>query len=68
MKVDLTARDLELMLMLLNDEVTDKIDLNDPNIIAIEEFTLLEKLENALRNGAAFEQETFDMKTSNVFH
>lgn len=68
MKIDFTSRDIELMLMMLHEVLSDKIELNDPDVMSMEEFALLEKLENALRNSEASEQETFDAKTSNVYH
>jgi hypothetical protein len=59
---------MELLLLLMNDVIADKLDMNDPDAVTIEELSLIEKLENALRTVASSEQDFFGVKTGNVYH
>ncbi|MHB9154328.1 MAG: hypothetical protein ACYC5N_01390 [Endomicrobiales bacterium] len=56
MKVDLTFRDIELILMLIGDAAAGDFPDSSP-IYSMEELSLVEKLEAALRRGEILEKE-----------
>jgi len=60
MKIDLTPRDIELLLELLSDTVTDELDFKSPITYSIEELALIDKLETALRKSDLDEPELMD--------
>jgi len=68
MKIELSSRDIELILLLLQESVSDKLDTNNPDALSLEEFALMERLENALRNIEASEQDILDIKSGTVYH
>jgi hypothetical protein len=60
MKIDLTARDIELLLTLLADTISDDQGFKSPIAYSIEELALIDKLEAALRKGDMEEPELMD--------
>lgn len=68
MKVDLTQRDIELLLLVLNDVAQSYDNLDEQPIYSIEEFTLVEKLEAALRKSESAEKMLLDTKVERVYH
>jgi hypothetical protein len=60
MKIDLTARDIEILLTLLADSVTDENGYKTPMAFSIEELAIIDKLEAALRKENLGEPELMD--------
>jgi len=70
MKIDLTQKEIELLLLLMNDVFIDDLGSNDTTILTIEERALMEKLEAALRSTYIFEKGLLSGNTdpSNLSH
>jgi hypothetical protein len=60
MKIDLTARDIELLLALLADTAYGKKGFNASIVYSMEELVLIDKLEAALRQETVDEPELMD--------
>jgi hypothetical protein len=60
MKIDLTARDIEILLTLLADSVTDENGYKTPMAFSIEELAIIDKLEAVLRKENIEEPELMD--------
>lgn len=60
MKIDLTERDIELLLSLLADAATDDVNYRPSSFFSIEEIALIDKLEAALKKGDLDEPELMD--------
>jgi len=60
MKIDITAREIELMLMLLSDVASDDTSDKPSSFYSIEEIALMEKFEAALRKSDLIEPELLD--------
>jgi hypothetical protein len=60
MKIDLTARDIEILLTLLADNVSDEEGCKMPIAFSIEELAIIDKLEAALRKDNIEEPELMD--------
>lgn len=68
MKIDLTPREMELMLMLLNDAASEEfVRMSGFNIFSMEELSLMDKLENALKQEIT-EKGLPDIKVSTLRH
>ena len=48
MKIDMTPREIELLLILINEAAQGDFTLDGPPIFSIEELSLIKKLESAL--------------------
>jgi hypothetical protein len=68
MKMDLTPRDIEYLLLLVNEMIADKMDMNDPEAVSIDEMMLVEKLETALNSMTTNEHDIFGGKSTNMYH
>ena len=70
MKVELTQRDIELLLILLNENaVGDLGDLKNQPSFSIEELALIDKLEAAIRQNELLDKILFDVsKSDNTYH
>ena len=68
MKVELTARDIELMIALLAQSASDDMFFNPSQLFSIEEMALLEKLESALRKCDPKEVDILDTGSSGFCH
>lgn len=68
MRVELTQREIELLLLLMNDMFADGMGGDDAPIMSLEERALMEKLEAALRSTSLFEKNVLDANSSNLSH
>jgi hypothetical protein len=73
MKIDLTQKEIELLLLLMNDvfiEDIGSLGSNNTPILTLEERALMEKLESALRSTYIFEKGLLDSNPnpSNLSH
>jgi hypothetical protein len=70
MKVDLSSRDIELLLLLINESASpDGFTLNDAGVFSFEELALIEKLESALKKCEMIEKTMLDAPSSDtVYH
>jgi len=71
MKIDLTSREVELILALLSDIAADgeEFDLNTQSALSIEELALIEKLEMALkREELLSEKSLMNLNNNNLLH
>ena len=64
MKVDLTTRDIELILSLLSESAGDDIYFKSSMLYSMEELMLLEKLESALSKCDSKEADILDTGSS----
>jgi 3-deoxy-D-arabino-heptulosonate 7-phosphate (DAHP) synthase class II len=68
MKLDLTLRDIELMLMLMHEAATLDTGENAQPVFTMEEMALIDKLETALKREEILSQEIFDTSVSTLTH
>ena len=70
MKIDLTKKEIELLLLLMNDVFIEDLGSIDTPILTLEERALMEKLESALRSTYIFEKGLLDSNPnpSNLSH
>jgi hypothetical protein len=68
MRVELSQKEIELLLLLMNDMFSDGMGGDDAPIMSLEERVLMEKLESALRNTSVFEKSILDVNSSNLSH
>ncbi len=68
MKIDLTARDIELMIAILSESASDDMFFKPSQLYSMEEITLLEKLESALRKCDLKEVDILDTGSSGFCH
>jgi hypothetical protein len=63
MKIDFTMREIEIILMLLNEVASEEFPLGNSAFYSVDELTLVNKLENALKAEMLL-KETLDMETN----
>ena len=68
MKVDLTARDIELILSLLAGSAAEDMYFRSPSLYSLEESALLDKLEAALKKFSSKEIDILDTGSSGFCH
>ncbi len=68
MKIELSVRDIEIILSLLSEVTMDEYGMMSNSSSAMEEFALLDKLETALKRGLLMERELLDTSGSNLCH
>lgn len=68
MKVELSARDIELILFLLGNTLVNDFDTGKPLIFSIEDISLIEKLEKALDKHKQEPKETVNLNPNNLSH
>ncbi|MFH1369644.1 MAG: hypothetical protein ABII64_11030 [Elusimicrobiota bacterium] len=68
MKIELTQKEIELLLLLLNDAFAGDFTPNGNPILTLEERELIEKLESALRNTYLFDKGLLNNSQSNLSH
>jgi len=68
MKVDLSVRDIELILSLLSDSGPDELGMAPSLVYSFEEVALLEKLETALKKCDLAEKDILDTGSSGFCH
>ena len=68
MKVDLSVRDIELILNLLNNAIDEDFVICEDASFTSAEVALISKLESALRAQAFSQKVAFDTGTSDTFH
>ena len=68
MKVELSARDIELILFLLGNTLVNDFDTGKPLIFSIEDIALIEKLEKALNKHKQEPKEAVNLNPSNLSH
>ncbi len=68
MKVDLTTREIELILLLVNEIAMENWDSKKNPAFSLEELTLIEKLETALRKEDIVNKTIPNSSQSNLLH
>jgi len=68
MKVELTSRDIELILSLLAESASEELYFRSSSLYSVEEIALLEKLESALRKCDLKEADILDTGSSGFCH
>ncbi len=68
MKVDLTQRDIELLLFLVNEAAAGDSGLKKRTKFTIQELALLTKLEKALKNEDIIEKIVYNASKSSTLH
>ena len=67
MKVDLTPREIELILLLVGDSAASEFEFDEPSLYSMEELTLISKLESALKQNS-HALDLSEMGTSTLRH
>lgn len=65
MKIELTEKEIELLLLLINDVVTNNFNVNGKPIYSLEEINLIEKFENALKLHEISKKNILDLEKDN---
>ncbi len=68
MKVDLTQRDVELLLFLINEAAQGELGTRKRSRFTIQELSLISKLEKALRNDDLIEKILFSAGKESTLH
>jgi len=68
MKIDFTPREVELLLMLINDVADADMALAEPAVYSIEELSIIGKLEAALRQNITLREFAETVNGSNLKH
>jgi hypothetical protein len=68
MKVELSPRDIELILFLLGNTLANDFDSGKPLIYSIEDIALIEKLEKALLKHKQEPKDPVNLNPSNLSH
>ena len=68
MKVDLTQRDIELLLFLINEAASGELGTRKRTRFTIQELSLISKLEKALRNDDLIEKILFNAGKETTLH
>ncbi len=68
MKIDLTMRDIELLLFLINSAALEDFNARRPFSFSAEELALIDKLENALRREETADGEILLPETGGRYH
>jgi hypothetical protein len=68
MKVDLTQRDIELLLFLINEAAAGELSTRKRKRFTMQELSLISKLEKALRNDDLIEKIMFSVGKETILH
>lgn len=68
MKIELNQKEIELLLLLLSDAFTGDLTAAGATSLTLEERTLMEKLETALRNTYLVDKGMLTTNQSNLSH
>lgn len=68
MKVDLTQKDIELLLFLINEAAAGELSSRKRSKFTIQELALITKLEKALQSNDLIEKIVYSATKSNTLH
>jgi hypothetical protein len=68
MKIDLTHRDIELILSVLYETAGKEIEISMQGSFTIDDLALIDKLEAALKRGEFFGEDSIHAPVSDLYH